>query len=78
MCIPIADSCWSVAETNTTLYSNYSPIKNKFLKTAPPKTPILRNKRHTGKTGRRKKLYLQIIWSIGRFLRSLSEKSYCT
>ena len=28
--IPMTDSCWYVAETNTILYSNYSPIKNTF------------------------------------------------
>ena len=27
--VPIPDSCRSVAEANTTLYSNYPPIKNK-------------------------------------------------
>ena len=30
VCIPMADSCWCVAENNTTLYSNHPPIKNKF------------------------------------------------
>ena len=27
-CIPMADSCWYMAETITTLKSNYPPIKN--------------------------------------------------
>ena len=31
ICIPIADSCWCMAETNTTLLSNYPPIKNKLV-----------------------------------------------
>ena len=30
-CIPMADSCWCMAETNTILKSNYPPIKNKYL-----------------------------------------------
>ena len=34
---PMADPCWCVAETNTTLSSNYSSIKNK-LKTTSPST----------------------------------------
>ena len=29
ICTPMADSCCSMAETNTILESNYSPIKNK-------------------------------------------------
>ena len=28
-CIPIADSCCCMAETNTTLWGNYPPIKSK-------------------------------------------------
>ena len=31
VCIPMADSCWCVVETNTTLQSNYPPIKNKLI-----------------------------------------------
>ena len=27
VCIPVADSCWCVLETSTTLCSNYPPIK---------------------------------------------------
>ena len=27
VCIPTADSCWCIAETNTILQSNYPPIK---------------------------------------------------
>ena len=30
ICIPMADSCWYMAETNIILQSNYLPIKNKF------------------------------------------------
>ena len=30
--IPMADSCWRMAETNTTLQSNYPPIRNKQIK----------------------------------------------
>ena len=30
--MPKADSCLYMAETNTTLQSNYPPIKNKFFK----------------------------------------------
>ena len=30
-CVPMADSCWCMAETNTTLQSNYPPIKNKSI-----------------------------------------------
>ena len=30
-CIPMADSCWCTAENNTTLQSNYPPIKNKLI-----------------------------------------------
>ena len=30
ICIPMADSCGCVAETNTILESSYTPIKNKF------------------------------------------------
>ena len=35
ICTPMADSCWCMEETNTTLESNCPPIKNKlyFLKT---------------------------------------------
>jgi len=29
ICIAMADSCLCMAETNTTLESNYTPIKNK-------------------------------------------------
>ena len=32
MCIPLADSCWYMVETNTVLQSNYPPIKNNKLK----------------------------------------------
>ena len=32
ICIPVADSCWCMAETNTTMQSNHPPIKNKFKK----------------------------------------------
>ena len=32
ICIPIADSCWSMAETNTILCSNYSQLKINKLK----------------------------------------------
>ena len=32
ICILMADSCFCVAETNTTLESNYTPVKNKFKK----------------------------------------------
>ena len=28
-CLPMADSCWCTAETNTALWSNYPLIKNK-------------------------------------------------
>ena len=28
--VPMADSCWCVAETNTILKSNYSPTENNF------------------------------------------------
>ena len=28
ICIPVADSCWCMAETSTILKSNYPPIKN--------------------------------------------------
>ena len=28
MCVPVADSCWCMLETSTTLRSNYPPIKN--------------------------------------------------
>ena len=31
ICMHMADSCCCTAETNTTLQSNYSPIKNKKL-----------------------------------------------
>ena len=31
LCIPMADSCCCKAETNTVLYSNYPPIKNKYI-----------------------------------------------
>ena len=31
MCVPMADSCWCVAETNTILRSNHPPVKNKFI-----------------------------------------------
>ena len=31
VCMHMADSCCCIAETNTTLQSNYSPIKNKKL-----------------------------------------------
>ena len=31
ICIPIADSCWCMAKTNTTLLSNYPPIKNELV-----------------------------------------------
>ena len=34
--VPIPDSCRSVAEANTTLYSNYPPIKNKKKETIVP------------------------------------------
>ena len=30
--IPMVDSCWCIARTNTILKSNYPPIKNKVLK----------------------------------------------
>ena len=30
--IPMADSCWCMAETKRVLYSNYPPIKIKFKK----------------------------------------------
>ena len=32
ICILMTDLCCCMAETNTTLYSNYSPIKNKLKK----------------------------------------------
>ena len=32
ICIPVADSRWCMAETNTTMQSNHPPIKNKFKK----------------------------------------------
>ena len=32
ICIPIADSCWSMAETNTILCSNYPQLKINKLK----------------------------------------------
>ena len=32
ICILMADSCYCLAETNTTLYSNYPPVKNKLKK----------------------------------------------
>ena len=32
VCIPMADSCCYMAETNTVLQSNYPLIKNNFLK----------------------------------------------
>ena len=32
MCIPMADSCWCLIETNAILLSNYPSIKNKFKK----------------------------------------------
>ena len=32
ICIPMADSCWCMAETITILQSNYPPIKNKIKK----------------------------------------------
>ena len=32
MCVPVADSCSRMAETNTVLQSNYPPIKNKLIK----------------------------------------------
>ena len=31
ICIPITDSCWGMAETNTILQGNYSSIKNKLI-----------------------------------------------
>ena len=31
ICVPMADSCWYMAETNTILQSNYPPIKNKYI-----------------------------------------------
>ena len=30
ICTPVADSRCCMAETNTTLYSNYPPVKNKI------------------------------------------------
>ena len=30
-CIPMADSCWCMAETHTILLSNFPPIKNKYI-----------------------------------------------
>ena len=30
-CIPMADSCWCLAETKTTLQSNIPSIKNKWI-----------------------------------------------
>ena len=32
MCMPMADSCWYLAENNKILYSNYPSIKNKWIK----------------------------------------------
>ena len=32
MGMPMADSCWCLAETNPILWSNYPSVKNKFLK----------------------------------------------
>ena len=32
ICIPMADSRWHMAEINTTLWSNYPSVKNKFFK----------------------------------------------
>ena len=29
LCVPMADSCWCMAETNTIFKKNYPPIKNK-------------------------------------------------
>ena len=34
ICIPMADSCCYIAETNTLLLSNYPPNKNKVFKNA--------------------------------------------
>ena len=31
ICVPMADSCWYMAETNMILQSNYPPIKNKYI-----------------------------------------------
>ena len=31
-CIPMANLCWYMAETNTIIYSDYPPIKNKQIK----------------------------------------------
>ena len=31
ICIPVADSCWCMTETSTTLQSNYPPVKFKKL-----------------------------------------------
>ena len=36
VCMPVADSRWCMAETNTALYSHYPPIKNKRTKHAQP------------------------------------------
>ena len=31
ICVPMADSCWYMAETNMILQSNSPPIKNKYI-----------------------------------------------
>ena len=36
ICIPVADSCWCMAETHRILQSNYSPIKKKIKNTLIP------------------------------------------
>ena len=36
VCVLVADSYWRTAETNTTLESNYPPIKNKLKKEIEP------------------------------------------
>ena len=48
VCMHMADSCCCIAETNTTLQSNYSPIKNKklnsFLKKKKRLNPLIRGR----------------------------------
>ena len=48
VCMHMADSCCCIAETNTTLQSNYSPIKNKklnsFLKKKKRLGPLIRER----------------------------------
>ena len=60
ICIPIADSLCCTVETNTTLYSNYNPIKI-FFKRQPKKKKTktkftkIKNASNEKKLGRRSK-----------------------